>query len=149
MYDVYVDGKNFGKNGSAYSIILSGPSLDGKQQRTWERSFNAAEVTSTQAVLYGVLFGLKSIKKELRGDKKVVVHLSNKAAFKYMALKSDTEWKNSLTPTNRDLVVGVRNVASEFFPNISFELTSDDMMVRASKLTERAVKEGKYIDYRG
>ncbi len=146
--EIFLDGRNFSKKGSAWSMILIGPSIGkGNKKHVWERSFDAEKVTTNQATLYAILFALKSVKKDIRGKWDIHVRFDNKFAGSVFDRDNDG-WKRKPS-SNIDLVTSIRNTAEEFLPNIRFEVNKEhDMISKAKQLTEMIVNDKKAVDNR-
>lgn len=152
MYNLYVSGKKFGSNkGSAYAVILKGPALDGgKSEFIWEKCLNSGDVSSMQSTLYGLIYGLKCIKPQVRGNHYVYVCVSHPGLYKYFKYdKENMKWEidKNIPPQIRDLVSMARDTVVEFMPKFSINVDKDDKLLeRAVKFTEKAIEEGKYVD---
>ena len=145
MIEIFLDGRNFGKNGTKFSIVLSGSGMDGKGKHIWERSFDAEKVTANQSVMHALLFALKSIKPRLRGKSDVKIYIDNKFVLSMMERDGD-EWKRNPS-SNVEIVRMIRRAVGEFMPRIEFTSNPEsENSIRVKKLTEMAAFEGKYTD---
>lgn len=149
--EVYVHGENYKKAGAAYGIVLAGKGVSEDKSYFWERSFEAADVTTNQAILHGINFALRNVKQELRGKREIVLCFNNKFVHSILERKGD-EWTRNPS-SNKELVEAVRGVVEQFLPAVKIITGSEErqqqLLDRAKALSDMAAKEKNYVDVRG
>ena len=143
MIQIFVDGRNFGKNhGAAFATILIGE--NGGRRYVWERSFDCDQVTTNQACMHGILFALHSVKKEHRSNE-VELCFKNKYVLGLLG-KKDGSWAKK-SKTNPELLDQLREVFEEF-PKISIAQSDGDHFKRAQKFSSDVAKKNGAVDNR-
>jgi ribonuclease HI len=124
MINVYVDGKNFGKEkGSAYAVILTSVGVESGTPKRYERYYDADDVTTNEAAIYATIYALHCVKPGQR-KLEVVLHTNNPYLISMLEKEKNGEWKKN-SRKNKEVIDSLRKIAIQF-PNLSIQKKSKD-----------------------
>jgi ribonuclease HI len=139
MIEIFVDSRNFGESGSGFGVILKYGAVE------WKRGIPCGKITSNQAELKALLFGLLSIKEDFRNER-IVIYTKNKYAT-LMLSKTDGNWLKELgtIEKNRELIGEVRQQIDKFKEvEIRIDM-SNPILMKSRDITEEVMRTGKEI----
>jgi len=138
MFEIYVDGRNYPKDGVGFAIILK------YGEHVWKRAIKCKKMTSNQAELEALLFALKSVKPNYK-QKEMKIFTKNKYItfpFSYM----DGKWTKPVESIehNKDQISEIRVLLEEFKFVIIYD-PNNIVFTETGKMVETVIKTGEQV----
>lgn len=134
---IYTCGKNFGKYGSGFSIILR------SKTNEWKRSFSYGNYSANQSEMLAIKFSLLSISDSYKNTQ-ITINSHNKYV-RDMLEKDEDGYYIKVPRVNKEILKEIRNLVDQQ-KQIKIINENNDLSKECAILTEKAVKKGELIN---